>query len=41
MRVQFALDALCSTSAWVPPCGLGGDNVEQASKQVSNTHYHR
>ena len=32
MRVQFALDALCSTSAWVPPCGLGGDNAEQVSK---------
>ena len=32
MRVQFALDALCSTSAWVPPCGLEGDNAEQVSK---------
>ena len=32
MRVQFALDALCSTSAWVPPCGLGGDNTEQVNK---------
>ena len=30
MRVQFALDALCSTtSAWEPPCGLGRDNAEQ------------
>ena len=25
MRVQLALDALCSGSAWLPPCGLGGD----------------
>ena len=30
MRVQLALDALCSGSAWQPPCGLGGDNKEQA-----------
>ena len=30
MRVQLALDALCSGSAWLPPCGLGGDNKEQA-----------
>ena len=30
MRVQLALDALCSGSAWLPPCGLGGDSKEQA-----------
>ena len=30
MRVQLALDALCPGSAWLPPCGLGGDNEEQA-----------
>ena len=29
MRVQFALDALCSKNSWEPPCGLGRDNVEQ------------
>lgn len=29
MRVQFALDALCSTSAWEPPCGLDRDYMEQ------------
>ena len=29
MRVQFALDALCSNSAWEPPCGLERDNTEQ------------
>ena len=29
MRVQLALDALCSDSAWEPPCGLERDYMEQ------------
>jgi hypothetical protein len=31
MRVQFALDALCSDGAWEPPCGIGRDMTEQVN----------
>ena len=37
MRVQFALDALCSDGAWEPPCGIGRDMTEQV-KLVHDFH---